>query len=192
MVYRWIREAWASREGYVSELMRQRMREWRRGPAIVRVEKPTRLDRARALGYKAKQGVVVVRARIRKGGRRKERPTRGRRPKRMGVRKLVPKKSIQVMAEERVARRYPNLEVLNSYPLGDDGQHHYFEVILLDPNHPAVRSDPELGWISKASQRGRVHRGLTRAGRKSRGLLRKGKGAEKVRPSVRARRGKRG
>jgi len=191
MVYRQIRKALASQEGYISELMRQRMREWRKGPAIVRVEKPTRLDRARALGYKAKQGIVVARARIRKGGRRKERPSRGRRPKRMGVRKLVPKKSIQLMAEERAARRYPNLEVLNSYPLGDDGQHHYFEVILLDPNHPAVRSDPELGWIAEPGQRGRVHRGLTRAGRKSRGLLRKGKGAEKVRPSVRARRGKR-
>lgn len=191
MVYRQIREAWASQEGYISELMRQRMREWRKGPAIVRVEKPTRLDRARSLGYKAKQGVIVVRARIRKGGRRKERPSRGRRPKRMGVRKLVPKKSIQLMAEERAVRRYPNLEVLNSYPLGDDGQHHYFEVILLDPDHPAVRSDPELGRIAEAGQRGRVHRGLTRAGRKSRGLLREGKGAEKVRPSVRASRGER-
>jgi large subunit ribosomal protein L15e len=106
----------------------------------------------------------------------------------MGVKKIVPKKSIQVMAEERAARKYPNLEVLNSYPVGDDGQYHYFEVIMLDPSHPAIYNDPDLGWIANPSQRGRVYRGLTSAGKKSRGLRRKGKGAEKVRPSVRARR----
>lgn len=153
----------------------------------MRVEHPTRLARARALGYRAKQGVVVVRARVRKGGRRKVRPSRGRRPKRMGVSKIVPKKNIQLIAEERVARKYPNLEVLNSYPLGSDGTRKYFEVILLDPNHPAIRSDPQLGWIADEAQRGRVYRGLTRAGRKARGLMRKGKGAERIRPSVRAR-----
>jgi large subunit ribosomal protein L15e len=174
-------------KGEFPELMRSRMREWRRGPAVQRVERPTRLDRARALGYKAKQGVVVVRVRVRKGGRRKARPSRGRRPKRMGVSKLVPKKSIQLIAEERAARKYPNLEVLNSYPLGSDGTREYFEVIMLDPNHPAIKSDPNLGWAANKSQRGRVYRGLTRAGRQSRGLMSKGKGAERIRPSVRAR-----
>lgn len=168
--------------------MRRRLQEWRKGPAIVRTERPTRLDRARVLGYKAKQGVVVVRARVRKGGRRKRRPTRGRRPKRMGVRKIVPKKSIQLIAEERAARKYPNLEVLNSYPVGDDGQRRYFEVIMLDPSHPVIQSDPEFRWITDVAHRGRVYRGLTSAGRRARGLLWKGKGAEKTRPSVRARR----
>lgn len=186
-MYKQIREAWGSQE-YVRELMRKRMQEWRKGLAIVRVEKPTRLDRARALGYKAKQGVVVVRARVRKGGRRKQRPHRGRRPKRMGVRKIVPKKSIQLIAEERAARRYPNLEVLNSYPLGDDGQHRYFEVIMLDPNHPVIQNDPDFRWVTDVSHRGRVYRGLTSAGRRARGLLRTGKGTEKIGPSVRARR----
>ena len=159
------------------ELMRRRMRGWHLGPAIVRVEKPIRPDRARALGYKAKQGVVVVRARVRKGGRRRVRPWRGRRPKRMGVRKLVPKKSIRFMAEERAARKYPNLEVLNSYPLGSDGTHEYFEVIMIDPSHPAILSDPDFRWVARPSQRGRVYRGLTLAGRKTRGLLRRGGGA---------------
>ena len=185
-MYRYLRKEQGLAES--RELMRRRMQDWRRGPAIVRVERPTRLDRARALGYKAKQGVVVVRTRVRKGGRRKVRPWRGRRPKRMGVRKLVPKKSIQLIAEGRAARKYPNLEVLNSYPLGSDGTREYFEVIMLDPNHPAILSDSQLGWVAGEAQRGRVHRGLTRAGRKTRGLLRKGKGAEKARPSVRARR----
>lgn len=169
------------------ELMRSRMREWRQGSAVARVEHPTRLVRARTLGYKAKQGVVVVRARVRKGGRRKVRPSRGRRPKRMGVSKIVPKKSIQLIAEERAARKYPNLEVLNSYPLGSDGTREYFEVIMLDPNHPVIKSDPSFAWVVNKAQRGRVYRGLTRAGRQSRGLLSKGKGSERIRPSVRAR-----
>ncbi len=185
-MYKYLREGQGSAE--LRELMRRRMRGWRRAPAIVRVERPTRLDRARALGYKAKQGVVVVRARVRKGGRRKVRPRRGRRPKRMGVRKFVPKKSIQLIAEERAARKYPNLEVLNSYPLGPDGTHEYFEVIMLDPNHPAILSDPQLGWVAGEAHRGRVHRGLTRAGRKARGLLHRGKGAKKARSSIRSHR----
>jgi len=185
-MYKAIKEAWKT--GSMKESIRLRMREWRLGPAIVRVEKPTRLDRARAIGYKAKQGITVVRVRVRKGGRRKERPSRGRRPKRMGVLKIVAKKSIQLIAEERAARKYPNLEVLNSYYLGSDGQHNYYEVIMVDPNHPVIQSDPTLKWVSSPAHRGRVYRGLTKAGRKSRGLLRKGKGAEKVRPSVRSRR----
>ena len=152
------------------DLMRRRLHEWRSGQAIVRVEKPAKLSRARALGYKAKQGVIVVRARVRKGGRRKPRPSRGLRPKRMGIRKLVPKKSIQFMAEERAARRYPNLEVLNSYWLGSDGTHEYYEVILLDPHHPAILSDPNFNWIAWPPHRGRVYRGLTSAGKKTRGL----------------------
>lgn len=170
-----------------AKLIRDRMREWRKGPAVVRIEKPTKLDRARALGYKAKQGVVVARVRVRKGGRRKPRPSKGRKPKHMGVRKLTPAKSIKLIAEERCARKFPNLEVLNSYGVGEDGQYKYYEVILLDPSHPAIRNDPQLGWVSKPPHRGRVFRGLTSAGKRSRGLLRKGKGAEKVRPSARAR-----
>lgn len=152
------------------DLIRRRLREWRSGPAIVRIEKPTKPKRARALGYKAKQGVIVVRARVRKGGRRKARPSRGRRPKRMGVRKLVPKKSLQFIAEERAARKYPNLEVLNSYWVGSDGTHEYFEVILIDPHHPVILSDPNLRWIAKPCHRGRVFRGLTSAGKRARGL----------------------
>jgi large subunit ribosomal protein L15e len=157
------------------------------GRSIIRVERPTDPKRARALGYRAKQGFVVVRVRVRKGGRRKERPSRGRRPKRMGVLKIVPRKSLQLIAEERAARKFPNLEVLNSYHIGSDGRREYFEVIMVDPHHPVIKSDPRINWICNRSQRGRVYRGLTRAGKKMRGLLRKGKGAERIRPSVRAR-----
>jgi large subunit ribosomal protein L15e len=128
--------------------MKQRAIVWRRQPSSVRIDKPTRLDRARSLGYKAKHGVIVVRTRVRRGGRRKLRPVLGRRQKRMGVVKFTPTKSRQLIAEERTARKYPNLEVLNSYWVWQDGRYKWYEVILVDPNHPSIKSDKELGWIA--------------------------------------------
>jgi len=186
-MYGYIRIAWNHpKKSYVIDIQRERMVQWRKGPAIVRVERPTRLDRARALGYKAKQGFVVVRVRVRRGGARKDRPNKGRRPKRMGVKKITRAKSIQRIAEERAARKYPNLEVLNSYYVGEDGMYKYYEVILVDPNHPAILADKDINWIARPANRGRAFRGLTSAGKKGRGLRNKGKGAEKVRPSLRA------
>lgn len=153
--------------------------------AIVKLEKPTNLPRARELGYKAKQGITVVRVRIRKGAGLKRRPSRARRPKRMAVSKLTRRKSIQAIAETRASKKYRNLEVLGSYWIGEDGKHKYFEVILLDPQHPVIKSDKELNWICERGQKGRAERGLTPAGKKSRGLKRR-RSAEKVRPSRRA------
>src|SRR5207245_2072712 len=57
----------------------------RREPTILRVERPSRLDRARMLGYKAKQGVAVVRVRGSRGGMRRQRPRAGTRPNRLGA-----------------------------------------------------------------------------------------------------------
>jgi len=192
-LYGYVKQAWKNpREGVVHETHWQRLVEWRRGPAFSRLERPTRIDRARELGYRAKQGYAVVRARVRRGGRRKPHPMGGRKPKRRGLLKITMAKSIQRIAEERVGKRYPNMEVLNSYWVGEDGRHKYFEVILVDPEHPVIRSDPKINWICEPAHRGRVFRGLTSAGKKGRGLLYKGKGAEKVRPSIGAheRRGK--
>lgn len=170
-------QAWKKPEAlYVEELMRQRLIAWRREPAIVRIDKPTRLDRARSLGYKAKQGFVVVRVRVRRGGRRKPRPTSGRRQKRLGVTRFVPAKSLRLIAEERAARKFPNLEVLNSYWVWEDGRQKWFEVIMVDPHHPAIRNDPNVKWIVDSAHKGRVFRGLTSAGKKSRGLRKKRKG----------------
>ena len=148
-MYRHLQQAWRRpRDSYVEELMRQRVIRWRRQPSIVRVDKPTRLDRAHRLGYKAKKGFVVVRVKIRRGGRRKPRPRMGRRQKRMGVSKYTPAKSLKFIAEERAARKYPNLEVLNSYWVWEDGISKWFEVIFVDPHHPSIRSDKNVGWIS--------------------------------------------
>ncbi len=148
-MYRHLKEAWKRPDdSYVGEVMKSRVILWRRQPSIVRVEKPTRLDRARGLGYKAKKGFVVVRARVRRGGRRKPRPVLGRRQKRMGVTKFTPAKSKRLIAEERAARKYPNLEVLNSYWVWQDGRYKWFEIVMVDPSHPAIKSDKDVGWIA--------------------------------------------
>jgi large subunit ribosomal protein L15e len=148
-MYRHLQHAWRKPgDSYVKDLMRERVIIWRRQPVIVRVDKPTRIDRARRLGYKAKKGFVVVRVRVRRGGRRKPRPVLGRRQKRMGVKKFTPAKSIKLIAEERADRKFPNLEVLNSYWVWQDGQSKWFEVIMVDPHSPSIKSDKDVGWIS--------------------------------------------
>lgn len=187
MAYKYIAEAWAKPEkSFVGELTRERLVKWRRQSVISRIEKPTRLDRARKLGYKAKQGFVMVRVRVRRGGLRKVRPKAGRRPKRMGVKKFKPAKSLKLIGEERVARKFPNLEVLNSYWVGEDGRSKWFEVIMVDPSHPVIKADKNINWICQKQHHRRVFRTLTSAGKKVRSLRRKGRGAEKFRPSRQA------
>jgi len=179
--YKYIGEAWRKpNEGLVRELRSKRLVSWRRSAAIVTVENPTRLDQARSLGYKAKQGVIVTRIRIMRGPMNVERPHSGRRPKRMGVYGITSRKSTRWVAEERVARKFPNMEVLGSYWVGSDGKYSWYEVILVDPSSPSVLSDKNLSWLASPAQRGRVFKGLSPAGRKARGLFRSGKGAEKV------------
>lgn len=158
-----------NRDHNLREVTLQRKIDWRKQDAIVRVNKPLRLKRARSLGYKANQGFLIVRVRVRRGGLRKTIPKGGRRQKRMGVKKFVPAKSMQLIAEERAKRVYPNLEVLNSYWVGEDGRYKWFEVIFVDPNHPTIRRNEDMNWICRKSQSGRVYRGLTSAGKKIRG-----------------------
>ncbi len=186
MAYKYIAEAWSKPEtSYLDELMRQRLIEWRKQPTVVRIERPTRIDRARKLGYKAKQGFVVARTRVRRGGLRKQRPKAGRRPKRMGVAKFKPGKSLRLIGEERAGKKFPNLEVLNSYWVGEDGRSKWFEVIMVDPNHPVIKTDKDVSWVIQKQHHRRVFRSLTSAGKKVRSLRRKGRGAEKFRPSKR-------
>ena len=93
----------------------------------------------------------------------------------MGVAKLKLAKSMKLIAEERAAGKFPNLEVLNSYWVWQDGLYKWYEVIMVDPNHPVIKSDKTINWIGKKAQRGRVFRGLTSAGKEVRGLHHKGK-----------------
>ena len=170
----------------LKELLKKRLIEWRKSNAVERVDKPLRIDRARSLGYKDKQGFIVVRVRVLRGGRQRPLIKKGRRSKHRRRRKIVGK-SYQWIAEEKAARKFRNCEVLNSYKLAKDGLYYFFEVILIDTNHPSIKSDKDIRWITNSQHRRRVFRGLTSSARASRGLRRgKGKGHEKNRPSLRA------
>lgn len=186
--YGYVKDAWKDPDStYVKDLRWERLQVWRREGSVTRVRRPTRIDRARSLGYKAKQGIVVARVRVRRGSMRKSRYVRGRRTQHTGKNKITVGKSIQRIAEERAARKYPNMEVLNSYWVGEDGKLKWYEVILVDPNHPVIKSDKNLKWLAGKAHTGRVYRGKTSAGRKGRGMATRGTGTEKTRPSVRSR-----
>jgi large subunit ribosomal protein L15e len=184
--YKYAREQWRNKgdDETLERVWRQRLKEWRQEPRITRIDRPTRIAKARSVGYKAKPGVVMVRGRLKRGPRRRRDIKAGRRPKRAGLVRFTPKTSHMQIMEERVSRTFPNLEVLNSYPVAKDGHHKWFEHVLIDPEHPAITNDDELGQV--AGQTGRASRGKTSAGQRSRGLNNRGKGAENVRPSNRA------
>ncbi len=190
-LYHYIRDAWKKPD---TATLRGRMIAWRASNAIEVVDKPLRLDRARALGYKAKKGFVVARVRVMRGGRTRIRAgVKGRKTRKQTIRKTL-KMNYKWVAETRAANYFNNLEVLNSYWIGKDGQHYFFEVILVDPQMPEIKSDRTINWITRRANSGRVYRGLTSAGKRSRGLFAKRGHSPslKVRPSLRSwdRRGK--
>ncbi len=185
-VYNHVKDQWKKHDTSFQSPQQQRMIQWRKEKNYLRVEKPLRIDRARSLGYKAKPGYIVVRARVRRGSLRKRTIRKGRVASKKGITKITMAKNTKRIAEERTSKHFPNLEVLNSYWVGDDGRNHFYEVILVDPHHPSIKNDNKIKWISKPSNKRRVLRGKTSAGQKGRGLHKKGKGVEKVRPSIRA------
>jgi large subunit ribosomal protein L15e len=151
------------------KLQKDRLIVWRKQHTIERIERPTKPARARSLGYKAKVGFVVARVRIEKGGRhRRLYHRRGRKPSKSGLTGYSYGKSLQWIAEERAAKRFISLQVLNSYEAGEDGREKWFEVLMADPNHPAIYRDPNYKWLASPANRRRVLRGLTSAGKKSR------------------------
>jgi len=182
--YKYIKKSFQDQAKNRGPEYKKRLIAMRKQGTVERVEKPTNPSRARTIGYKAKQGFVVVRARVTRGSGKQSRPRKGRRPKRMGVRKLTRAKSKQRIAEDRANTKYPNLEVINSYWVAEDGRHKWYEVIMVDPKHPSIINDNDVNWI--VFHKGRAFRGLTSAGKKGRGLTTKGKGAEKTRPGIRA------
>lgn len=180
-VYHYIRQIWRNPS---RELLHERMIQWRAGESVVKVEKPLRLDKAHALGYKAKKGFVILRVRVKRGGRQRPRHTHGRKSRKQYVKKIL-KMNYQWVAEIRAQNHHKNLEVLNSYPVGKDGKYYFFEVIMIDPERNEIKNDSNLNWITKSENRKRALRGLTSAARKSRGL-RSRSPTLKVRPSQRA------
>lgn len=185
--YNYIKEAWKKPD---KAILRERMVEWRKSGVFTRVDKPLRLDRARNLGYKDKKGFVVIRVRVRRGGHKRPRPNKGRRSKRLHARKNLGM-NYKWIAEQRVEKRFKNLVVLNSYNIGKDGKHYFYEVICVDPQRPEIKRDKTINWVGKKTNQKRTMRGLTSAAKKSRGLRDKSP-TSKTRPSVRAgkRRGK--
>ena len=143
-MYSHIAETWKSMLKTRSQELKSKAYQWRREPTINRIEHPSRLDRARALGYKAKQGVIVIRIRVGRGGMRKQRPVSGRRPKHIGVVHIKQKISMKRVAERRVNEKYVNLKVMGSYLVYQDGMYSWFEVILVDPSHPSIIKDKEM------------------------------------------------
>jgi large subunit ribosomal protein L15e len=161
---------------------KQRIVEWCTQPPVVNAGKPTNIARARELGYKAKEGVIIVRVQVKGGKKKAARPWGGRKPSKNG-RYFSITKSSQAIAEERAGRKFINCTVLNSYFVGSAGSRRFFEVILLDRASRAIQTDEMYKNIIKGGTR--AFRGLTFAGRKHRGLTTKGFGTSRARPSVR-------
>merc|ERR1712167_549023 len=187
--YKYLRAMWNRKQSDVL-LFLQRTRAWefRQMPTVHRATKPTRPDKARRLGYKAKQGYCIYRVRVRRGGRK--RPVhKGQvygKPRNAGISALKARRSLRSVAEERVARKCGNMRVLNSYWVNADASHKYFEIIMVDPSHKCIRKDPRINWICAPVMKHRELRGITSAGRANRGLRSKAHGATKRRPSMRA------
>jgi len=187
--YKYVSELWRKKQSDVMRfLQRIRCWEYRQLPSIVRLTRPTRPDKARRLGYKAKQGFVIYRVRVRRGGRKRPVPkgiVYGK-PKNQGITQLKFQRNKRSVAEERAGRKLGGLRVLNSYWINEDSTYKYFEIILVDPAHNAIRNDPRVNWICKGVHKHRELRGLTSAGKKYRGLRGKGHRHNKARPSRRA------
>lgn len=168
-MYQKVRELWKKPQENMPELWRERLLLWRKENVTTKIERPTRIDRARSLGYKAKQGFVMVRQRVSRGGHKRGQPKHGRRPKRFGTRKNL-SKNYQQIAEERVQKKFLNLTVLNSYWVAQDGKNYWYEVILVDPNHPVIKSSKNMEWLQSKKRHSRVFHGQTSAGKKGRGI----------------------
>jgi len=158
-MYQQVRNISRKQKTDIKDLMRDRMMKWRKESRFKKIDKPTRLDKARKLGYKAKKGFILVRARIVRGGRKRPLYGKGgRKPSKAGLSRYTPKKSLQKIAEQRVQKKYPNLEVLGSYYVAEDGSSKWYEVILVDPNNPEIKKDKNTKWITEKQHRRRVLR----------------------------------
>ncbi|VUG19878.1 RPL15B [Brettanomyces bruxellensis] len=159
--YKYVEELHRKKQSDVMRfLSRVRCWEYRQKNVIHRASRPTRPETARKLGYKAKQGFVVYRVRIRRGNRK--RPVRKGvnygKPTTQGINELKYQKPMRATAEERVGRRVSNLRVLNSYWVNQDSSYKYFEVICVDPFHKAIRRDPRYNWICNPVHKHREQR----------------------------------
>merc|ERR1712063_247043 len=113
-------------------LLRVRCWQYRQLHRIHRAPRPT-------------QGFCIYRVRVRRGGRKRPVPkgcTYGK-PVTHGVNSLKPTRNLEAVAEERVGRRCGGLRVLNSYWVGQDSTYKFYEVIMVDIAHKAIRNNPK-------------------------------------------------
>ncbi len=112
--YKYLTELYTKKQSDVLQFVsRVRCWEYRQLAIIHRASRPSRPDKARRLGYKAKQGYLIYRIRVRKGNRKKPVPkgaTYGK-PVRQGVNHLKYQRGLKSTAEERVGKRCGNLRV---------------------------------------------------------------------------------
>ena len=187
--YKYVQELWKKKQSEVMQfIFRLRTWEYRQLPAIHRVSKPSRIEKARRLGYRAKQGFVVYRIRMRRGNHK--RPVKHGvvygKIKSQGVSGLKLEKNMRAIAEQRVGKKLGGLRVLNSYWVAQDAMFKFYEVILVDIGHNAIRNDPRINWICNPVHKRREARGLTSAGKQGRGLRTRGDRDNKARPSRRS------
>ncbi|CAH6789253.1 unknown_gene_6221 [Phodopus roborovskii] len=142
--YKYIQELWWKKQSEVMHFLLKLS-------ALHRAPRPTRPDKARRLGYKAKQGYVLYWNRVRRGG--------GKRPVPKGATYSKPVHHGS-LAEEIAGHHCGALRVLNSYWVLTYTGYKFFEVILIDPFHKAIRRNPDTQEMP----------GLTSADSKSRGL----------------------
>lgn len=182
---KYIKELYTKPKKELGAVYKERLIQLRRAPTVHTIEKPTRIDKARQYGYKAKQGFFIVRVKVNRGGKKRHHIMGGRKPARSHAQLLL-SKNHQLIAEERASRNHVNAEVLGSYWVGEDGLAVWYEIVMADRNK--VASYKGYSWLTNT--KGRAFRAITSAGRKMRGLRHKGKGAEKARPSLHANKGR--
>jgi len=159
-----------------SDAMRYQLRlkcfNLRQREQVHRLTRPSVPARARSLGYKAKQGYVIISVAVTKGTakRNEKHGLICGKPATLGITARRKSISLQTIAEQRVGKKYPSLRVLNSYWSAEDGQTKFYEVICIDPMHNAIRNDSKINWICAGIKKHREARGLTSASRSSRGL----------------------
>ena len=100
--YKYLEELWRKKQSDLLRfLLRVRCWQYRQLTSVHRAVRPTRPDKARRLGYKAKQGFVIYRVRVRRGGRKRKVPAGHKRgkPTNMGVTQLKFQRSLRSVAE---------------------------------------------------------------------------------------------
>ncbi|PIO62882.1 ribosomal L15 [Teladorsagia circumcincta] len=100
--YKYMQEIWRKKQSDVMRyILRIRTWQYRQLSAVHRVSRPTRPEKARRMGYRAKQGYCIYRVRVRRGNRKRP-VTKGQtygKPKTHGVNELKLARSKQAIAE---------------------------------------------------------------------------------------------